>query len=91
LRVVGSLLPGEADSLAHYRIAKRGLSGTTEYCGQFEPESYLEDDPTRLIPELLDRLAELGDLAKQVSRALGGNGHRKAEVASLIKELKRQG
>jgi len=63
----------------------------TEYCGQFEPESYLEDDPTRLIPELLDRLAELGDLAKQVSRALGGNGHRKVEVASLIKELKRQG
>ena len=63
----------------------------TEYCEQFEPENYLEDDPTRLILELLDRLAELGDLAKQISHALGGNGHRKAEVASLIKELKRQG
>ena len=32
LRVIGSLLLGEADSLAHYRIAKRGCSNrTTEY------------------------------------------------------------
>jgi len=29
--------------------------------------------------------------SQEVSRALGGNGHRKAEVASLIKEVKRQG
>lgn len=40
-------------------------------------------DPTALIPELLDRLAALGDLAKQVSRALGGNGHRVGELANL--------
>ena len=32
LRVIGSLLLGEADSLAHYQIAKRGeFFGTTEY------------------------------------------------------------
>jgi hypothetical protein len=32
LRVIGGLLLGEADSLAHYRIAKRGYSNrTTEY------------------------------------------------------------
>ncbi len=32
LRVIGSLLLGEADSLAHYRIANRGCSNrTTEY------------------------------------------------------------
>jgi hypothetical protein len=29
LRVIGSLLLGEADSLAHYRIANRGCSNRT--------------------------------------------------------------
>jgi hypothetical protein len=33
-------------------------------------------DPAVLIPELLDRLAALGDLAKKISHALGGNGLR---------------
>ena len=49
-----------------------------EHCGIAS-----QNDPAKLIPELLDRLAALGDLAKQVSHALGGNGHR----AEAVKEL----
>jgi hypothetical protein len=33
-------------------------------------------DPAALIPELLDRLVSLGQLAQQISLSLGGNGHR---------------
>ena len=54
---------------------------------QFEPGTPLETDPARMIPELLDRLASLGDFAKEVSRALGGNGHRAGVTAELIKEM----
>ena len=55
---------------------------------QFEPGgSYLEGDPAKLIPELLDKLAALGDLAKQISRGLGGNGHRAVKVAELVQNL----
>ena len=49
-----------------------------EYCGIAS-----QNDPAKLIPELLDRMAAMGDLAKEISRALGGNGHR----AEVVKEL----
>ncbi|GAH53388.1 unnamed protein product, partial [marine sediment metagenome] len=63
----------------------------TEYFQQLEPKgAYPEDDPARLIPELLDRLAALGDLAKQVSYALGNNGHRADQVRDLTKQLQRR-
>ncbi|MBA7681272.1 hypothetical protein ES703_89610 [subsurface metagenome] len=52
---------------------------------QLTPDSIASGDPADLIPELLDKLAALGDLAKQVSLALGNNGHR----ASALAELKR--
>ena len=32
-------------------------------------------------------LTALGDLAKEVSRALGGNGHRPDEIRKLMQEL----
>ena len=57
---------------------------------QFGPREYLEDDPTRLIPELLDRLAELGDLAKQVSGALNGNGHRAEKITEIKQYFEHQ-
>ncbi len=47
----------------------------------------LDDDPAKLIPVLLDRLVLLGDLAKQISRALGGNGHRADEIQRLLHDL----
>ncbi|MBA7615865.1 Tyrosine recombinase XerC [subsurface metagenome] len=62
----------------------------TEYFRQLESNDYLVDDPARLIPELLDRLAALGDLAKRTSRALGNNGHRADQVRDLTKQLQRQ-
>ena len=40
-----------------------------------------------LIPQLLDRLIVLGDLALQISDSLGSNGHRAEMTAELIKEL----
>ena len=55
---------------------------------QFEPSTSLGDDPAQLLPELLDKLAALGDLAKQVSRALGGNGHRASEVQEILEGLR---
>ena len=45
------------------------------------------DNPAQLLPELLDRLAALGEMAKQVSNALGGNGHRPNKAAALIEQL----
>jgi len=44
-------------------------------------------DPVQLLPELLDRLVALGDMARQVSHALGGNGHRPDTTAALIEQL----
>jgi len=47
-------------------------------------------DLDRLLPELLDRLIALGEMASQISHALGGNGHRPKEVAKLIQELRQR-
>ena len=40
-----------------------------------------------LIPQLLDRLVVLGDLAHQISHALGGNGHCPELSRELVKKL----
>ena len=47
----------------------------------------LSDDPTLLLPQLLDYLMALGDMEQQISHALGGNGHRPEQAAQLIEEL----
>ena len=44
-------------------------------------------DPTKLIPVLLDQLVALGEMARQLSHALGGNGYRSEKVAELIEQL----
>ena len=54
---------------------------------QLTPE-LVSRDPATLLPELLDRLAALGDLAKQVSLALGNNGHRAGEVQTILEGLR---
>ncbi|MBA7619871.1 hypothetical protein ES703_27213 [subsurface metagenome] len=51
-------------------------------------QGYLEGDPADLIPELLDRLAALGDLAKQISQALGHNGDRPDRAREVIEYLR---
>ncbi len=40
-----------------------------------------------LIPQLLDRLVVLGDLARQISHALGGNGHYPELSRESVKKL----
>ena len=54
---------------------------------QSEAEFYDAADPARLLPELLDRLIALGELAQRLSHALGGNGHRPEKAGELIEEL----
>ena len=48
---------------------------------------FSQDDPAKLLPQLLDQLMALGEMAKQLSQALGGNGHRAEQAAQLIEEL----
>ncbi len=45
-----------------------------------------EGDPTQQLPELLDRMITLGEMAQEVKHALGGNGHQ-AEQLKEIREL----
>ena len=59
----------------------------TEYLVQFKADSVLSDDPAQLLPQLLDKMTELGQMAQQLSQALGGNGHRPEQAAQLIEEL----
>ncbi|MFC2032358.1 hypothetical protein ACFLUS_03215 [Chloroflexota bacterium] len=40
-----------------------------------------------LMPQLLDRLIALGDMARQISNAIGSNCHREDTTAELSKEL----
>jgi len=39
------------------------------------------------MPELLDRLIALGEVARQLSRALGENGSRPEKAAELMEQL----
>ena len=50
-------------------------------------EGNTASDPTHLLPQLLDHLAVLGDLARQISQGLGGNGHRAEAVGEILKSL----
>ncbi|GAH60086.1 unnamed protein product, partial [marine sediment metagenome] len=44
----------------------------------------IDRDPAQLLPQLLDHLQALGELAKQISHAMGGNGHRAGELSSQV-------
>ncbi len=48
---------------------------------------YLEDDPTQLLPHLLDHLVVLGQLAQQLNLTLGGNGHRPDKLREVVLQL----
>ena len=56
----------------------------------FSIEYFAESDPATILPELLDRLIALGETARQISHALGNNGHRPEVAAELIGYLKHQ-
>lgn len=47
----------------------------------------LEADPAQLLPQLLLHLQALGELAKQISEAMGGNGHRPEAVTEIVSML----
>ena len=47
----------------------------------------LQSDPLSLLPQLLNHLIELGDLAREINHAFGGNGHCPKGVAKLIRQL----
>ena len=46
--------------------------------------SMYETQPTQLLFVLLDKLIDLGDFARQISQALGGNGHRPHTLQEVI-------
>ena len=52
---------------------------------------YPEDDPTQLLPHLLDHLVILGQLAQQLNLILGGNGHRPDKLREVIQRLTNEG
>lgn len=47
------------------------------------------NDPAQLLPELLDLLVALGEMAGQIRAALGGNGHRPDKANELTRQLSR--
>jgi len=54
---------------------------------QFSEGNTASVDPAQLLPQLLDQLAALGEVAQQISRSLGGNGHRAKAVGEILKSL----
>ena len=59
------------------------------FVGSLPQNDQLASDPAQLLPQLLDRLIELADMARQLSLAIGGNGYRAEAARELIKELTR--
>ncbi len=47
-------------------------------------------DPAQMLPELLDQMIAVGETARQVSQALGGNGHRPEQLKEIIEYLEHQ-
>ena len=50
--------------------------------------SVLVTDPAQLLPQLLDQLIALGQLAHELRHVLGGNGHRPEELKEIIQSTK---
>ena len=73
-----------------WRRAKDAITSSSITKAPFPCEStdtLTSDDPSQLLPELLDRLVALGDMARQLSQALGRNGHRPEVVQKLMEEI----
>ena len=47
-----------------------------------------QPNSVQLLQYLLNRLIELGDIARQLSYNIGGNGHRPDEIKTWIDQLK---
>jgi len=47
-----------------------------------------QPNSVQLLQYLLNRLIELGDIARQLSYNIGGNGHRPDEIKAWIDQLK---
>ena len=52
---------------------------------------FATDDPTKLLPALLDQLTALGETARQLSHVLGSNGHRPEKLREVIQQLANEG
>ena len=70
------------------RINPFGLSSQPLVCLNLRPAtSQTHSDLSELLPQLIDHLIDLGELAREVKRALGGNGHYPANSKDLIQQL----
>lgn len=58
------------------------------------PELYLEglteSDPAQQLPELLDRMIALGEMAQEIKHSLGGNGHQAEKLQEIRRLLEHQ-
>ena len=56
---------------------------------QFQPDgSYLQDDPAKLIRQLLDQIEALAETARQIKLAVGRNGHRAKEARDIVEAIR---
>ena len=61
----------------------------TRFIGML-PSQPIDGDPAKLLPQVLDQLVVLGDLARQISHSLGGNGQRAEAMKELVAILSRK-
>ena len=58
-----------------------------DYSSQPQGDLAIENDPAELLPTILDQLITLGQMAQQLSQALGGNGDRPEKATEVIRQL----
>ena len=47
-------------------------------------------DPAQQLPDLLDRMIALGDMAQEIKHSLGGNGRWPEQIGEIIRSLEHQ-
>jgi len=53
---------------------------------QLKADNVLSGDPAELLAQLLNRMAELGDMARELIHQLNGNGCRACSVKELFSQ-----
>ena len=70
-------------------LGKSELGKKPDYT-QLKADSVLSDDPAQLVPQLLDWMIALGQIAQELKHSLGGNGHRAEQIEEIKQYLKCQ-
>ena len=65
------------------RLLNKAELGIKPDYAQLVSDAIAPQDTAQLIPELLDHLITLGEMAKEIRHALGGNGHRAEQLEEI--------